>query len=210
MPISNIGLQEIHLDISTKLRQKTFYANEVDTEGRGLHAFLQDNGVKVDGTGVTLTFRYKSLNDGESKVYDFTPIGDPTNGEFEIHYPTEMVRGHGNKLFPCTIVARDSTSELAFENVFVYVNKAEVNTEGIEASNEYSALQVAFSKVENLETTYAPRLGGVESQLAEKAAQSSLNATDITISQIPNQLYITNKALQADLVSSKCADSTES
>lgn len=147
MPISNIGLQEIHLDISTKLRQKTFYANEVDTEGRGLHAFLQDNGIKVDGTGVTMQFRYKSFNDGESKVYDFTPIGDPTNGEFEIHYPTEMVRGHGNKLFPCTIVANDLTSELAFENVFVYVNKAEVNTEGIEASNEYSALKKSLDDV---------------------------------------------------------------
>lgn len=180
MSIENIGLQRIVLDISKKLTQKTFYANEVDTNGRGFHAFLKNNNVTVDGTGVTLRFRYTSLNDGQAKTFDFVPLGLAVNGEFELHYPTEMVRGFGGKLFPCTIVASDLNGEIAFENIFVYVNKAEVPTEGIEATNELSSLGVALGKVDLLETTYAPRLGTVESQLAKTQSDFTSAVNTIT------------------------------
>jgi len=177
MAIGDIGLLSVVFDVSRRLDRKVFHANENDYNGRGLEITIKDNGVAVDCTGVTVRLGYIGT-DGVAKGVDFTPVNVAT-GVFSVHYPTDMIRDNGGTIVKCTVTATDATSEISFENIFVYVNQAEVNDSSIEANSEFSSLQTAINAANeakdgyiadasSLETTYAPRLTTVESQLAEK------------------------------------------
>lgn len=164
MAIENIGLYPITIDVYKKHKETTVYANDNDTNGRGLLITLVKDGVPFNSTGINLKIGFRNAV-GEERLYD-CDIVDVLTGKYKVFYPTEMLVGNGGRVVKLEIKAFEATGALLnYSPVFVYVNPAEISNGAIGGTNEASTLVNALSQVQNIDN----RFDSVNAQLADIA-----------------------------------------
>lgn len=152
MALETIGLQPISIDVYKKHKQTTIYANEADVNGRGLLVTLVSNGTPIDSTGVTLRMGFLN-NANDQKIYDFTLV-DALTGKYSIYYPTELLNQSGGSVKQIEIKAYEGENVITFLPLYLYVNDAVVTNEGLESTNEGSALLKALNEYEGVNNAY--------------------------------------------------------
>ena len=185
MALETIGLQPISIDVYKKHKQTTIYANEADVNGRGLLVTLVNNGTPIDSTGVTLRMGFLN-NVNEQKIYDFTLV-DALTGKYSIYYPTELLDQSGGSVKQVEIKAYEGENVITFLPLYLYVNDAVVTNEGLESTNEGSALLKALNEYEGVNNAYILAEQNRDSEYS--AAEASRGASYTIVEANRDSLY---------------------
>ena len=166
--------QPIRIDTINTRVYADLLAKEGDANGRGLLVTLTENGLMKDTTGITLILKWEHTSVGNQGLDNFEAV-DPSKGLYKITYPTEMLNRGKVRAFIRII---DSGKLAGTRNIEITVDRGVGDDTAIASSDSFTALAQALIDVNNLESTYAPRLLSAEQQLAEventKAEQSAL------------------------------------
>lgn len=148
-------------DKATKNFVKKIRVASSDERGRKLTVQVVNGGQIQDLTNVALNL-YWETQDGENRGLDpFTAV-DPENGIYELYFRTGMLQHVGKLNAHLHLV--DTTGAITSEPFTIFVFEG-VDVDAMASDDELSALTQALVQVNNLETTYAPRLNSIESSV---------------------------------------------
>jgi len=159
--------QPIRIDTINTRVFADIVAKEGDANGRGLLVTLTENGLMKDTTGITLILKWEHTSVGNQGLDNFEAV-DPSKGLYKITYPTEMLNRGKVRAF---IQIIDSGKLAGTRNIEITVDRGVGDDTAIASSDSFTALAQALIDVNNLESTYAPRLLSAEQQLAETYLQ---------------------------------------
>ena len=157
--------QPIRIDTINTRVFADIVAKEGDANGRGLILTLTENGLMKDTTGIALNLKWEHTSVGNQGLDSFEAV-DLSKGLYKITYPTEMLNRGKIRAF---IQIIDSGKLAGTRNIEVTVDRDVGDDTAIASSDSFSALAQALIDVNNLESTYAPRLLSAEQQLADTA-----------------------------------------
>ena len=172
---------DVYWDKATRRIYEEIRSSSSDEKGRKLTVQIVNDGQIQDLTNVALNL-YWETQDGENRGLDpFEPL-DAENGIYELYFRTGMLQHVGKLNAHLHLV--DTTGAITSEPFTIFVFEG-VDVDAVTSDDELSALTQALVQVNNLETTYAPRLTAAEqsivenhnqvtSHLAEKASKSDL------------------------------------
>ena len=155
--------QPIRIDTINTRVYADIVAKEGDANGRGLLVTLTENGLMKDTTGIALNLKWEHTSVGNQGLDNFEAV-DLSKGLYKITYPTEMLNRGKVRAF---IQIIDSGKLAGTRNIEIAVDRGVGDDTAIASSDSFSALAQALIDVNNLESTYAPRLLSAEQQLAE-------------------------------------------
>jgi len=155
--------QPIRIDTINTRVFADIVAKEGDANGRGLLVTLTENGLMKDTTGITLNLKWEHTSVGNQGLDNFEAV-DLSKGLYKITYPTEMLNRGKVRAF---IQIIDSGKLAGIRNIEITVDRGVGDDTAIASSDSFTALAQALIDVNNLESTYAPRLLSAEQQLAE-------------------------------------------
>jgi len=115
-----------------------------------------------DTTGITLNLKWEHTSVGNQGLDNFEAV-DLSKGLYKITYPTEMLNRGKVRAF---IQIIDSGKLAGTRNLEITVDRGVGDDTAIASSDSFTALAQALIDVNNLESTYAPRLLSAEQQLA--------------------------------------------
>ena len=162
--------QHIRIDSINARVYADLLAKEGDVNGRGLLVTLTENGVMKDTTGVALNLKWEHTSVGNQGLNNFEAV-DLSKGLYKLTYPSEMLN-RGTVRASIQII--DSGKLAGIRNIKITVDRGVGDDTAIVSSDSFTALAQALIDVNNLESTYAPRLLSTEQQLAQKAEQGDL------------------------------------
>ena len=141
--------QPVQIDtINTRVNADLF-AKEGDANGRGMVVQITENGIIKDTTGITLRLQWSHISVGVSGFTDFEVV-DAAKGLYKLQYPTSMLhRGRVEAFIRITDNGRLSGTR----NLLITVERMVGSDETIEASDDFSALQTALTKLSAWEAT---------------------------------------------------------
>ena len=166
--------QSIRIDTINTRVFADIVAKEGDANGRGLLLTLTENGLMKDTTGIALNLKWEHTSVGNQGLDNFEVV-DPSKGLYKITYPTEMLKRGKVRAF---IQIIDSGKLAGTRNIEVTVDRDVGDDTAIASSDSFTALAQALIEVNNLESTYAPRLLSAEQQLAETIKVLKPSGTD--------------------------------
>ena len=155
--------QPIRIDTINTRVYADIIAKEGDANGRGLLLTLTENGLMKDTTGITLILKWEHTSVGNQGLDNFEVV-DLSKGLYKITYPTEMLNRGKIRAF---IQIIDSGKLTGTRNIEITVDRGVGDDTAIASSDSFTALTQALIDVNNIESTYAPRMLSVEQQLAE-------------------------------------------
>ena len=201
--------QPVQIDtINTRVNADLF-AKEGDANGRGIVVQITENGIIKDTTGITLRLQWSHISVGVSGFTDFEVV-DATKGLYKLQYPTSMLhRGRVEAFIRIT----DNGILSGTRNLMITVERMVGSDETIEASDDFSALQTAITRLSiweatisgkvdtweadmeatkqlyidtltDAEGTYSQELVSLQGQLAEKADESALLSLSNQLAEI--------------------------
>ena len=180
--------QSIRIDTINTRVFADLVAKEGDANGRGLLVTLTENGLMKDTTGITLILKWEHTSVGNQGLDNFEAV-DLSKGLYKITYPTEMLNRGKVRAF---IQIIDSGKLAGTRNIEITVDRGVGDDTAIASSDSFTALAQALIDVNNLESTYAPRLLSAEQQLAE--TEKVINAEHyVNLSDVLTELAVTNK-----------------
>ena len=162
--------QELRIDTINTRVYADLIAKEGDANGRGLLLTLTENGLMKDTTGITLNLKWEHTSAGNQGLDNFEVV-DLSKGLYKITYPTEMLNRGKVRAF---IQIVDGGKLAGTRNIEITVDRGVGDDTAIASSDSFSALAQALIDVNNLESTYAPRLLAAEQQLADRADELAL------------------------------------
>ena len=153
--------QPVQIDtINTRVNADLF-AKEGDANGRGMVVQITENGMIKDTTGITLRLQWSHLSVGVSGFTDFEVV-DSTKGLYKVKYPTSMLhRGRVEAFIRIT----DNGILSGTRNLFITVERMVGSDETIEASDDFSALQTALTKLSAWEATISGKVDTWEADM---------------------------------------------
>ena len=154
--------QSIRIDTINTRVFADIVAKEGDANGRGLILTLTENGLMKDTTGIALNLKWEHTSVGNQGLDSFEAV-DLSKGLYKITYPTEMLNRGKVRAF---IQIIDSGKLAGTRNLEITVDRGVGDDTAIASSDSFTALAQALIDVNNLESTYAPRLLSAEQQLA--------------------------------------------
>ena len=154
--------QPVQIDtINTRVNADLF-AKEGDANGRGMVVQITENGIIKDTTGITLRLQWSHISVGVSGFTDFEVV-DATKGLYKVKYPTSMLhRGRVEAFIRIT----DNGILSGTRNLMITVERMVGSDEMIEASDDFSALQTALTKLSAWEETISGKVDTWESDMA--------------------------------------------
>ena len=185
--------ERIQLDTINERFNKVPTAKEGDANGRGMIVVLTENGLVKNTTGVSLLFKWEHTRiTGAQGLEDFEPL-DLTKGEYIVTYPAEM---NHEGCVKAEIRIIDNGKYAGSRNMKIQVEPSVGDDTAMGSSNQFSALvtallqvnswnttidgkiveweddmtatkQLYIDKMNEVESTYPPRLVSVERQLAQ-------------------------------------------
>ena len=183
--------QSIRIDTINTRVFADLVAKEGDANGRGLLVTLTENGLMKDTTGITLILKWEHTSVGNQGLDNFEAV-DLSKGLYKITYPTEMLNRGKVRAF---IQIIDGGKLAGTRNIEITVDRGVGDDTAIASSDSFTALAQALIDVNNLESTYAPRLLSAEQQLADIITLKGLK----TVEQDPSfdNAVIINNAIQS-------------
>ena len=156
--------QPVQIDtINTRVNADLF-AKEGDANGRGMVVQITENGIFKDTTGITLRLQWSHISVGTSGFTDFE-IVDATKGLYKLKYPTSMLhRGRVEAFIRIT----DNGILSGTRNLMITVERMVGSDETIEASDDFSALQTALTKLSAWESTIRGKADKTEVEVERK------------------------------------------
>ena len=156
--------QPVQIDtINTRVNADLF-AKEGDANGRGMVVQITENGMIKDTTGITLSLQWSHISVVASGFTDFEVV-DATKGLYKLKYPTSMLhRGRVEAFIRIT----DNGILSGTRNLLITVERMVGSDETIEATDDFSALQSALTKLSIWEAT-------ISGKLAEAATKAELS-----------------------------------
>ena len=156
--------QPVQIDtINTRVNADLF-AKEGDANGRGMVVQITENGIIKDTTGITLRLQWSHISVGTSGFTDFE-IVDATKGLYKLKYPTSMLhRGRVEAFIRIT----DNGILSGTRNLMITVERMVGSDETIEASDDFSALQTALTKLSIWESTISGKADKTEVEVERK------------------------------------------
>ena len=156
--------QPVQIDtINTRVNADLF-AKEGDADGRGMVVQITENGIIKDTTGITLRLQWSHISVGTSGFTDFE-IVDATKGLYKLKYPTSMLhRGRVEAFIRIT----DNGILSGTRNLMITVERMVGSDETIEASDDFSALQTALTKLSAWESTIRGKADKTEVEVERK------------------------------------------
>ena len=146
--------QPVQIDtINTRVNADLF-AKEGDANGRGMVVQITENGIIKDTTGITLRLQWSHLSVGASGFTEFEVV-DATKGLYKLIYPTSMLhRGRVEAFIRIT----DNGILSGTRNLSITVERMVGSDETIEASDDFSALQTALTRLSVWEGTISGKV----------------------------------------------------
>ena len=142
---------------------ETQFVKEGDYNGRELVVQITNAGEVSDQTGVSLNLGWRHDSVGNTGLDPFI-IVDASKGIFKITYPTEMLIAGD---VTASIQVLESGKITLTRNFKITVEDNPIDEGAIVSENSFTVLQEALTRVNNLESNYAPRLNEVTEQLAQ-------------------------------------------
>ena len=166
---------DVYWDKATRRIYEEIRSSSSDEKGRKLTVQIVNDGQIQDLTNVALNL-YWETQDGESRGLDpFEPL-DAENGIYELYFRTGMLQHVGKLNAHLHLV--DTTGAITSEPFTIVVFQG-VDVDAMASDDELSALTQALVQVNNLETTYAPRLNAVEGSVDSLTDDVALNKSNI-------------------------------
>ena len=166
---------DVYWDKATRRIYEEIRSSSSDEKGRKLTVQIVNDGQIQDLTNVALNL-YWETQDGENRGLDpFTAL-DPENGIYELYFRTGMLEHVGKLNAHLHLV--DTTGAITSEPFTIVVFQG-VDVDAMASDDELSALTQALVQVNNLETTYAPRLNAVEGSVDSLTDDAALNKSNI-------------------------------
>ena len=155
--------QPVQIDtINTRVNADLF-AKEGDANGRGMVVQITENGSIKDTTGITLRLQWSHVTVGVSGFTDFEVV-DATKGLYKLVYPTSMLhRGRVEAFIRIT----DNGILSGTRNLLITVERMVGSDETIEASDDFSALQTALTRLSILEEAIIGKVDTWESDMED-------------------------------------------
>ena len=193
--------QPVQIDtINTRVNADLF-AKEGDANGRGMVVQITENGIIKDTTGITLRLQWSHISVGVSGFTDFEVV-DATKGLYKLIYPTSMLhRGRVESFIRIT----DNGILSGTRNLMITVERMVGSDETIEASDDFSALQTALTKLSAWEETISGKVDTWESDMeaTKQLYIDTLTAAEATypieLNSVKQQLEQTEQDLTAQL-----------
>ena len=153
--------QPVQIDtINTRVNAELF-AKEGDANGRGMVVQITENGMIKDTTGITLRLQWSHVSVVVSGFTDFEVV-DATKGLYKVKYPTSMLhRGRVEAFIRIT----DNGTLSGTRNLMITVERMVASDETIEASDDFSALQTALTRLGVWEATISGKVDTWESDM---------------------------------------------
>ena len=166
---------DVYWDKATRRIYEEIRSSSSDEKGRKLTVQIVNDGQIQDLTNVALNL-YWETQDGENRGLDpFEPL-DAENGIYELYFRTGMLEHVGKLNAHLHLV--DTTGAITSEPFTIVVFEG-VDVDAMASEDELSALTQALVQVNNLETTYAPRLNAVEGSVDSLTDDVALNKSNI-------------------------------
>ena len=175
--------QPVQIDtINTRVNADLF-AKEGDANGRGMVVQITENGMIKDTTGITLRLQWSHIRVGVSGFTDFE-IVDATKGLYKLIYPTSMLhRGRVEAFIRIT----DNGTLSGTRNLLITVERMVGSDETIEASDDFSALQSALTKLSAWEAVISGKVDTWEADM-EATKQLYIDTLAATEAGYPQEL----------------------
>ena len=175
--------QPVQIDtINTRVNADLF-AKEGDANGRGMVVQITENGIIKDTTGITLRLQWSHISVGVSGFTDFEVV-DATKGLYKLVYPTSMLhRGRVEAFIRIT----DNGTLSGTRNLLITVERMVGSDETIEASDDFSALQSALTKLSIWEATISGKVDAWEVDM-EATKQLYIDTLDAAEAAYPQEL----------------------
>ena len=155
--------QPVQIDTIYTRVNADLFAKEGDANGRGMVVQITENGIIKDTTGITLRLQWSHLSVVTSGFTDFEVV-DSTKGLYKVKYPTSMLhRGRVEAFIRIT----DNGILSGTRNLMITVERMVGSDETIEASDDFSALQTALTKLSAWEAAYRQEIISLKRELAE-------------------------------------------
>ena len=175
--------QPVQIDtINTRVNADLF-AKEGDANGRGMVVQITENGIIKDTTGITLRLQWSHISVGTSGFTDFEVV-DATKGLYKLVYPTSMLhRGRVEAFIRIT----DNGILSGTRNLLITVERMVGSDETIEASDDFSALQTALTRLSAWEATISGKVDTWEADM-EATKQLYIDTLVATEAGYPQEL----------------------
>ena len=153
--------QPVQIDTIYTRVNADLFAKEGDANGRGMVVQITENGIIKDTTGITLRLQWSHITVGASGFTDFEVV-DSTKGLYKVKYPTSMLhRGRVEAFIRIT----DNGILSGTRNLLITVERMVGSDETIEASDDFSALQTALTRLSILEEAIIGKVDTWESDM---------------------------------------------
>ncbi|MEH7490825.1 SGNH/GDSL hydrolase family protein [Neobacillus niacini] len=168
MALTKFRSVDIRLDKANDFFMSSQFAKVGEYNGRDLIVQVTDGGIEKDQTGVQLNFGWYHEQKKNRGLMPFTVV-DITKGIFKASYPAEMLI-EGTVVGVIQIVENGKITPT--RNFRITVESNPIDEETIVVENNFSILQDAIIKANNLESNYVVRIDEVNANLLQKATKS--------------------------------------